>query len=235
MSLRSRRSPMTPKTKKTRGERIETPSRKRLYLGQSHQMPNDGDHAPSRWRVGHPNDAPDPVEAQSDQRGCNSAPPTVAAGRARCLLNLGSRRRSFSASLLFLRCLAQESCSIREPAPQGLDEATRLMPHEFKQRDPVRWMAYFSDVAGALRLFAMSTRLQLAAIQEDRPANPAAVTPPLITETQLESPPKGSRRRVGKIHPISGMIEMEIDGVSGWTRRGARTVAAVIRALKAGT
>jgi hypothetical protein len=32
-------------------------------------------------------------------------------------------------------------------APQGLDEATLLMIHELKKRDPVPWMAHFSDVA----------------------------------------------------------------------------------------
>ena len=32
-------------------------------------------------------------------------------------------------------------------APQGLDEATLFMLHKLKQRDPVPWMAHFSDVA----------------------------------------------------------------------------------------
>jgi hypothetical protein len=32
-------------------------------------------------------------------------------------------------------------------APKGLDEATLRMLHELKQRDPVPWMAHFSDVA----------------------------------------------------------------------------------------
>jgi transposase len=61
---------------------------------------------------------------------------------------------------------------------------------------------------------------------------------PAVVETfPLEPPPKRRRRRAGKIHPVSGMIEMEIDGVSVRVGRGAdaRTVAAVIRALKAGT
>jgi transposase len=61
---------------------------------------------------------------------------------------------------------------------------------------------------------------------------------PAVVETlPLELPPKRRRRRAGGIHPISGMIEMEIDGVSVRVGRGAdaRTVAAVIRALKAGT
>jgi transposase len=62
---------------------------------------------------------------------------------------------------------------------------------------------------------------------------------PAVVET---SPPERAsrrrrRRRPDKIHHISGMIEMEIDGVTVRVGRGAdaRTVAAVIRALKVGT
>jgi transposase len=61
---------------------------------------------------------------------------------------------------------------------------------------------------------------------------------PAVVETlPPERPPEPRRRRTGKIHPVSGMIEMEIDGVSVRVGRGAdaRTVAAVIRALKAAT
>jgi transposase len=61
---------------------------------------------------------------------------------------------------------------------------------------------------------------------------------PAVVETlPTESRSKRRRRRADKVHAVSGMIEMEIDGVSVRVGRGAdaRTVAAVIRALKAGT
>jgi transposase len=66
---------------------------------------------------------------------------------------------------------------------------------------------------------------------------------PLFVPAVVEksSPERPSRRRhdrrPDKIHQVSGVIEMEIDGVSVRVGRGAdaRTVAAVIRALKAGT
>jgi transposase len=62
------------------------------------------------------------------------------------------------------------------------------------------------------------------------------LVPAVIETLPLEPSPKRRQRRAGKIRPVSGMIEMEIDGVSVRVGRGAdaRTVAAVIRALKAG-
>ena len=63
------------------------------------------------------------------------------------------------------------------------------------------------------------------------------LVPAVVETSPAGPPPKRRRRRTGKIHQVSGMIEMEIDGVSVRIGRGAdaRTVAAVIRALKAGT
>jgi transposase len=60
------------------------------------------------------------------------------------------------------------------------------------------------------------------------------LVPAVVEATPLRQP---KRRRTGKVHAVSGMIEMEIDGVSLRIGRGAdaKTVAAVIRALKAGT
>ena len=61
---------------------------------------------------------------------------------------------------------------------------------------------------------------------------------PAVIETSSPVPqPKRRRRRASKVHAASGMIEMEIDGVIVRVSGGAdsKTVAAVIRALKAGT
>lgn len=55
----------------------------------------------------------------------------------------------------------------------------------------------------------------------------------------VELPPRISRRQCKQTHPVdrtAGMIEVEIDGVTVRVSRGAdaKTVAAVLRALKAG-
>jgi transposase len=69
------------------------------------------------------------------------------------------------------------------------------------------------------------------------PRSEPLLVPAVVETLPPEPPPKRRRRRAGKSHPVSGMIEMEIDGVSVRVGRGAdaRTVAAVIRALKAAT
>lgn len=62
--------------------------------------------------------------------------------------------------------------------------------------------------------------------------------PAVIEAAPSERPPRHHvRRRSRKIGQITGMIEIEIDGVAVRVGRGAdaKTVAAVIRALKAGT
>jgi hypothetical protein len=61
------------------------------------------------------------------------------------------------------------------------------------------------------------------------------LVPAVIETSPAGPPPKRRRRRTGKVHQVSGMIEMEIDGVSVRIGGGAdaRTVAVVIRALKA--
>jgi transposase len=65
--------------------------------------------------------------------------------------------------------------------------------------------------------------------------------PAVVESTTVEAPPQPSRNRVPKrarrAADPSGVIEVEIDGVTVRVGRGAeaKTVAAVIRALKAGT
>jgi len=80
--------------------------------------------------------------------------------------------------------------------------------------------------------------------QARRPLAPSDAAVPLFVPAVVEkpSPERGPRRRrhrrrPEKVSQVSGTIEMEIDGVNIRVGRGAdaRTVAAVIRALKAGT
>lgn len=78
-----------------------------------------------------------------------------------------------------------------------------------------------------------------------RPAASEAASPPMfvpaVVEPAVELPPEPSPRRrtsrpARKAGGVSGVIEVEIDGVTVRVGRGAesKTVAAVIRALKAG-
>ena len=80
--------------------------------------------------------------------------------------------------------------------------------------------------------------------QARRPlAAPSDAAVPLFVPAVVEKPSperrprRRYRRRLDKILQVSGTIEMEIDGVNVRVGRGAdaRTVAAVVRALKAGT
>lgn len=73
-------------------------------------------------------------------------------------------------------------------------------------------------------------RKQAAAVQQVSPVFvPAVVTPPEA------APPRPARPRKRKPDRDAGVIELEIDGIAMRVGRGAdaRTVAAVIRALKA--
>jgi transposase len=73
-------------------------------------------------------------------------------------------------------------------------------------------------------------RKQAASAQQESPTFvPAVVTPP------EPAPPRRAGPRRRKIAPDAGVIEIEIDGITMRVGRGAdaKTVAAVIRALKA--
>lgn len=73
-------------------------------------------------------------------------------------------------------------------------------------------------------------RKQAASVQQESPAFvPAVVTLP------EPAPPRPAQRRKRKATRDAGMIELEIDGIAMRVGRGAdaKTIAAVIRALKA--
>jgi transposase len=73
-------------------------------------------------------------------------------------------------------------------------------------------------------------RKQAASVHQESPAFvPAVVAPPELTPTRPAQPRKRKTAR------DAGVIELEIDGIAMRVGRGAdaRTVAAVIRALKA--
>ena len=61
---------------------------------------------------------------------------------------------------------------------------------------------------------------------------------PAVVEAQLpeQAARCGERKRTRQAERMSGIIEVEINGVTVWVGRGAetKTVAAVLRALKAG-